>query len=77
MINRRNDSHAASDADLRDDVPTPSHSGSGGGVTARDIGSRDEQRTATGGDPEQTRVRKKDKIQPATATRSDHSGSSR
>lgn len=44
---------------------------------ARDVGSRNEERTAIGADPEQTRVRKKDKIQPAMETRSDHSGSSR
>ena len=75
MTKSQNDAHSKSDADLRDDAPTPSHSGSGGGGTARDVGSRDEERTATGGEPERTRVQKKDKVQPETATRSDHSGS--
>ena len=43
-------------------------SGSGGGNLARDIGSRDEERTATGGDPEQ------DKVQPDTGTQADNEG---
>lgn len=43
-------------------------SGAGGGNVARDIGSRDEERTATGGDPEPTRVTKQDKVQPDTGT---------
>ncbi|MEV5032637.1 hypothetical protein MRBLMC3_001840 [Sphingobium sp. LMC3-1-1.1] len=49
-------------------------SGSGGGNLARDIGSRDEERTATGGDPEPTRVTKQDKVQPDTGTQADNEG---
>lgn len=49
-------------------------SGTGGGNIARDIGSRDEERTATGGDPEPTRVTKQDKVQPDTGTQSDNEG---
>ena len=51
------------DNDLIDraaDEPTPSQSGSAGGNVARRVGMRDEERTATGGDPELTRVRKGD-----------------
>lgn len=49
-------------------------SGTGGGNLARDVGSRDEERTAAGGDPEPTRVTKQDKVQPDTGTRSDNEG---
>ena len=49
-------------------------SGTGGGNLARDVGSRDEERTATGGAPEPTRVTKQDKVQPDTGTQSDHEG---
>lgn len=52
-------------------------SGTGGGNIARDIGSRDEKRTATGGDPEPTRVTKQDKVQPDTGTQSDNEGAQR
>jgi hypothetical protein len=77
MANRRKDSQPQSDAGLRDAARTPSQSGSAGGETARDVGSRDEERTANGADAAITRVRKRDKIQPATATRSDHRGAAR
>lgn len=59
------------------DPPTPAHSGSGGGELARDVGSRDEAQAAPGADPEPTRVTKQDKVQPATASRSDHDGAQR
>lgn len=55
----------------------PEQSGSGGGNTARDIGSRDEEKAATGADPMPTRPTKQDKPQPDTATRSDHEGAQR
>lgn len=48
--------------------------GAGGGNVARDIGSRDEEKSATGGDPESTRVTKQDKVQRDTGTQSDHEG---
>jgi hypothetical protein len=53
-----------SDNDLIDeaeDLPTPSHQGSAGGDLARTVGKRDEEKTATGADPEPTNVDKKDK----------------
>ncbi|MCW6533597.1 hypothetical protein [Sphingomonas lycopersici] len=77
MPDRPKDSHARSDADLRDREKTPTQSGSAGGEVARDVGSRDEERSAKGTDPEMTRVQKKDKIQPTTRTRADHEGASR
>lgn len=65
------------DSNLHDDPPAPSASGSGGGTLARDIGSRDEEKSAGGGDPEPTGVTKQDKEQPATNTRSDYKGEPR
>ena len=43
------------------DLPTPSQGGSSGGVMQRDIGARDEDKSAFGGDPQPTSVRKSDK----------------
>lgn len=62
------------DADLRDREETPSHAGSAGGTLATDIGSRDEEKSALGEDPEPTRATKKDKVQPDRRTRADHEG---
>ena len=56
---------------------TPAQSGSGGGSVATDVGSRDEEKTARGGDPEPTRATKQDKLQPKIPTRSDHEGAAR
>lgn len=80
MIDRPGDGRddgVRGDADLHDDPPAPAQSGSGGGGLARDVGSRDEEKTASGGDPEPTRVTKQDKVQPDTASRSDHEGAQR
>ena len=74
MSEQPNRSQGRDDSDLDNDVPVGGQSGAGGGNTARDVGSRDEERTATGGDPEPTRVTKQDKIQPDTGTQSDHEG---
>lgn len=68
---------APPDKDLRETTDMPAQSGSGGGNTARDVGSRDEEKSATGADPEPTRATKQDKVQPATGTRSDHEGAQR
>ena len=64
----------AEDPEASKDLPMPGQSGRGGGGTATEVGSRDEEHSALGGDPEPTRVTKKDKIQPDTGTRSDHAG---
>jgi len=53
------DPHADNDIiDEADDLPTPSQSGSSGGGMQREIGARDEERTATGADPQPTSVHK-------------------
>ena len=58
MPNRR-DLHADNDiVDLPGDLPTPSQSGSSGGGMQREIGALDEEKTATGGDPQPTSVHK-------------------
>jgi hypothetical protein len=74
MIKDQNRSEGRDDSDLHDDPPAPGQGSAAGGNTAREIGSRDEERTARGGDPEPTRVTKQDKVQPDTNTRSDHEG---
>jgi hypothetical protein len=43
--------------DSAEDPPVPSHQGSSGGGMAREVGVRDEEKTATGADPELTKVR--------------------
>jgi hypothetical protein len=41
--------------------PAPSHQGSAGGTMAREVGQRDEAKTAAGGDPLPTSVDGRDK----------------
>ena len=62
---------------LPDELATPSQSGSAGGGTATDVGSRDEEKSALGADPEPTRATKQDKVQPDIPTRADHEGAAR
>lgn len=53
-----------SDNELIDDpdgTPLPSQSGSSGGSMQRDIGARDDDKAATGADPQPTSVHKSDK----------------
>lgn len=57
MTDQRREPHA--DNDLMDsDIPTPSQGGSSGGDMAREIGSLDEEKVATGADPQPTSVHK-------------------
>lgn len=65
------------DRDLHDEPAASGQSGAAGGGTAREVGSRDEEKAAMGSDPEPTRVIKKDKVQPDTGTRSDNEGANR
>lgn len=65
------------DRDLGDTAGTPAQSGSSGGGIATEIGSRDEEKSALGSDPEPTRATKEDKMQPRIPTRSDHEGATR
>ena len=43
---------------LESELPTPSQSGSSGGGMQREIGTLDEEKSATGGDPQPTSVHK-------------------
>ena len=47
--------------DSADDLPTPSQGGTSGGGMQREIGARDEDKTALGGDPTPTSVHKGDR----------------
>ena len=70
----QNRSEDRDDSDLHDGPPAPGQGGAAGGELARDVGSRDEEKSARGGDPDPTRVTKDDKVQPQTGTRSDNEG---
>ena len=75
--NRRTDSaRAHDDSELMENVSrAPSQSGTGGGWIARDVGSEDEEKRATGEAAGLTRVSKSNKEQKAKmGTRADHKG---
>jgi hypothetical protein len=57
-INRSNDSGTGAKTLDRDEFPTPPQGGSSGGHLQREIGSMDEEQTATGADPHPTSVQK-------------------
>lgn len=60
MVDQKPNPH--SDTDLIEDEPkAPSQGGSAGGDLQREIGSADEERTATGADPQPTSVHKSQK----------------
>jgi len=72
---RTADARAHDDHELIDQAErAPSQQGSSGGTTAVDVGTRDEQKTATGGDGGITNVHKSDKVQPIIPTRADNDG---
>jgi len=77
IMNSRKPSGRGNDRDLWDEPPAPSQSGSGGGGLATEIGSKDDERGALGGDPEPTRVHKGDRTQPVMAKKSDNEGAQR
>ena len=52
----------------------PSAQGRSGGRTATDVGTRDEEKQAAGGDTGATNVHKSDKVQPFIPTRADNDG---
>src|SRR3546814_5254688 len=64
MADKPDGARGRDDKDLHDGPDTPSQGGSSGGTIARQVGSRDEEKNARGGDPEPTNVTKSDKIQP-------------
>jgi hypothetical protein len=57
MTDTKRDPHADNDL-IEDDLPVPSQGGSSGGDLQREIGSIDEEKTATGADPLPTSVHK-------------------
>ena len=57
MTDTKRDPHADNDL-MEDDFPTPSQGGSSVGDLQREIGSLDEEATATGADPQPTSVQK-------------------
>lgn len=57
MTDTKRDPHADNDL-MEDDLPTPSQGGSSGGDLQREIGSLDEEATATGADAQPTSVQK-------------------
>jgi len=72
---RTADARAHDDHDLIDQAErAPSAQGRSGGTTATDVGTRDEEKTATGSDGGVTNVHKSDKVQPFIATRADNDG---
>lgn len=61
-MDTKRDPHSDNDLiDEADELETPSQSGTSGGNMARSVSSRDEEKTATGEDPEPTGVHKGDK----------------
>ena len=57
MTDTKREPHADNDL-MEDDIATPSQGGSSGGDLQREIGSIDEEATATGADPQPTSVKK-------------------
>lgn len=59
MADRKPTPHPDNDIiDIPDDERTPSQGGSSGGVMQREIGALDEEKAATGADPQPTSVKK-------------------
>jgi hypothetical protein len=62
MIDQRRDPHADNDIiDEAVELPTPSQGGSSGGGMQREIGAADDEKVATGADPQPTSVHKSQK----------------
>ena len=60
MTDQKRDPHAGNDL-IDDDLPTPSQGGTSGGRIEREIGAADEEKVATGADPQPTSVHKSQK----------------
>lgn len=72
---RTADARAHDDHELIDQAErAPAQQGSSGGRIATDVGTRDEEKSATGGETGITNVHKSDKVQPFIATRADNDG---
>lgn len=62
MTDQKRHPHADNDVlDEADELPTPTQGGSSGGDMQREIGALDEEKTATGADPQPTQVHKSQK----------------
>jgi hypothetical protein len=57
MTDQRRDPHSDNEL-IEDDLPVPSQGGSSGGDMQREIGSLDDEKVATGADPQPTSVHK-------------------
>jgi hypothetical protein len=57
MTSQRRDPHSDNEL-IEDDLPVPSQGGSSGGDIQREIGSLDDEKVATGADPQPTSVHK-------------------
>ena len=60
MIDQKRDPHPDNDL-VQDDLPTPSQGGTSGGGMQREIASADDEKVATGADPQPTSVHKSQK----------------
>ena len=60
MTDQKRDPHADNDL-IEDELPTPSQGGTSGGRIEREIGAADEEKVATGADPQPTSVHKSQK----------------
>jgi hypothetical protein len=68
------DPHADNDLIGGNESEPAARSGRSGDRQAEEITSRDEEKSASGADPEPTRDTKVDRIQPTTPKRPDHEG---
>lgn len=60
MTDTKRDPHADNDL-IEDDLPTPSQGGTSGGRMQGEIGAADDEKVATGADPQPTSVHKSQK----------------
>ena len=60
MIDQKRDTHSDNEL-IEDDLPTPSQGGTSGGGMQREIASADDEKIATGADPQPTSVHKSQK----------------
>jgi len=75
QTHRTDEARAHDDHELIDQAErAPSQQGGSQGTPAAQVGARDEEKTATGGDGGVTSVDKRDKEQPFIATRADNDG---
>jgi len=75
QTHRTDEARAHDDHELIDRAErAPSQQGGSQGTPAAEVGARDEEKTATGGEGGVTNVHKSDKVQPFIPTRADNDG---